>query len=97
MGLLTANAEKLETQLKQWDTKLKKLESRTEKAGSEAKLEAQANLDKSIRELRAKYKVAQNKLADFKTAGEGKWDHFKSDIETLWGDIEVTFKGLTHN
>ncbi|MBN1552674.1 hypothetical protein JW979_14460, partial [bacterium] len=86
----------LEAQLKQWGVRLEELAARADKAGSDAREEAKADYNKRVVDLKKKYTAAQKKLVEFRAAGDGKWDNFKSDVETLWKDIEVAFKGLTH-
>jgi chromosome segregation ATPase len=92
MGSMEMKVDKLEAQLKQWGEKLEDLEAQAKEAGSEAK----GDFHQRIVDLKAKYEIAQKKLAEFKTMSRGKWNNFKADLETLWKDIEVTFRGLTH-
>jgi hypothetical protein len=88
------NVEKLEAQLKQWGVKLNELTTKAGAAGKAAKAEAEADYQKRIADLKLKYEAAQKKLAEFKSAGSGKWADFKDDIGLLWGDLEATFKKL---
>jgi uncharacterized protein YgiM (DUF1202 family) len=60
----------------------------------EKKAEAKADYQKKIAEMKGKVKTAQKKLDEIRASGDGKWQHFKTDLERLWGDVEVTFKGL---
>lgn len=96
MGSVEKNVDKLEAQLKEWGTKLEEMTAKAADTGVKAKAEAKAQSDKRISDLKAKYQAAEDKLAEFRAAGNGKWDNFKDDIESLWKSLEVTFKNLTH-
>ena len=91
MKPVEANVEKLEKQLKVWGAKLKALEVKAGKAGAEAR----TDFHKSIAALKTKINAAHKTLDEFKAENGGKWNVFKEHIETLWKDIEITFKGLT--
>lgn len=91
MKSMEENVEKLESQLKEWGVKLDALEAKAKKAGAEAK----TDFHKSIEVLKTKIEAAKKKIAEYKAEGGGKWDVFKGNLEALWKDIEVTFKGLT--
>jgi len=72
-----------------------KLDGMIAKVG-EKKAEAKADYQKGITEMKDKVKAAQKKLDELRASGDGKWHHFKTDLERLWSDVEVTFKRLTH-
>lgn len=62
----------------------------------EKKAEAKADYQKGIAEMKGKVQAAQKKLDELRASGDGKWHHFKTDLEKLWHDVEVTSKRLTH-
>jgi len=73
-----AHMGKMETQLKQWGAKLDELVAKAEKADDEAKVDYRERLH----ELKAKYKVAQSRFDEVRTAGSDKWDTFKTGLES---------------
>lgn len=95
MGIMKSNEAKLEKKLKKWGAKLEDLAMETGREGTQIKAESKEEFQKRIAELRFKLDAANKKLAEYKALGGGKWKNFKNDTETLWKDIEVTFKGLT--
>jgi len=87
-ALITANEERG----KKYGAKLDVL---TAKIG-EKKADAKADYQKGIDEMKGKVKIAQKKLDELRASAEGKWEHFKTDLEKLWHDVEITSKRLTH-
>lgn len=85
------NVEKMEVQLKAWGAKLDELVAKAEKTSATAKVESRHHLD----DLKARYAVAQKKLAALKAAESGKWEHFKTDLDVVWRDLEAALKSLT--
>ncbi len=85
-----ARVGKLETELKQWGAKLDELVAKSEKADAAAKAEYHKGLD----DLRAKYQVAQARLAEVRAAGSEKWETFKEGLESAWSELEGAFKKL---
>ncbi|HSO38993.1 MAG TPA: hypothetical protein VLT33_40970 [Labilithrix sp.] len=85
------NIEKMEVQLKAWGAKLDELVAKAEKTSATAKVESRQHLD----DLKARYADAQKRLGELKTAERGKWQHFKTDLDVVWKDLEATFKSLT--
>ena len=82
----------METQLKQWGKKLDELTAKAENVGTEAK----GDYRKGIDDLKAKYRVTQSKLAEFKTGSSENWDTFKTGIENAWSELEEAFKKITN-
>lgn len=85
-----ANVGKMEAQLSHWGAKLDELVAKAEEAGEEVKSDYRKRID----DLRAKHQAAHLKLAEFKAAGSGKWDHFKIGVESAWSELENAFKEL---
>jgi hypothetical protein len=96
MAVMEMNIKKLEAQLEQWGAKLDELEAKAKAAASDVKANAKSDQLKRIADLKLQYHAAQKKLSEFRAAGNEKWANFKDDMETLWKDIELTFKKLTH-
>ena len=90
MRIAEASVGKMETQLKQWGTKLDKVIAKVEAAGSEVKVDYR----KGVKDLNAKYKVVRSKLDKSKAAGSAKWGILKSGLEAAWNDLEAAFKQM---
>ncbi len=84
------NIEKMEAQLKLWNTKLGELVARGKVAGQEAKLESRKRID----EFKGKLEVAQTTLAEFRKAGGSQWENFRVGMESAWKQAEAAFKKL---
>jgi len=91
METVEAHVGTLEAELKSWGAKLDALVAKADAAGTEAKIDYRQRLE----DVTASYKVAQSKLHRLQSAGSGKWDAFKTDIESAWRDLETAFKKLT--
>ena len=87
---------RFEKEGRKWGAKLDEISAKLAKTSTDAKEDAKAEYHKGVADLKSKYEAAQKKLAEFTSASGGKWDNFKGDMETLWKDIEITFKGLVH-
>lgn len=77
--------DKMVTKLKEWDTKIQKLEAKIDAAGTEVKAEYR----QQIKELRIKKEEAQQKLKKLQTASESSWEELKEGIEKsskIFGD-----------
>jgi peptidoglycan hydrolase CwlO-like protein len=96
MGTTESNVDKtvskLQDQLTLWGAKLNELVAKIEVVGNETKIDARKHLD----EVKAKLKVAQSKLDEAKAAGAGKWDKFKSGLDSSWKELEGAFQKLVH-
>jgi len=91
METVEAHVGKMEAELKSWGAKLDALVAKADAAGTEAKIDYRQRLE----DVTASYKVAQSKLHKLQAAGSGKWETFKTDIESAWSDLETAFKKLT--
>jgi peptidoglycan hydrolase CwlO-like protein len=92
METAEAHVGKMETQLKQWGAKLDDMLAKAEEVGAEAKVDYRKRTD----DLKAKYKVAQSKFAEFKAAGSENWATLKTGVESAWTELEGAFKKLTN-
>jgi len=86
-----AHVGKMEQQLTEWGAKLDALVAKAETAGTEARDDHRKRID----DLRAKYRVAQSKLDELKTAGSDKWQTIETGLEGAWKELRVAFKELT--
>ncbi len=80
-----AHLEKLDAQLKEWNTQLSLLKAKADKTRAEAKSEYY----KIIEELRNKVDDARPKLQELKAAGDEAWEDLKSGAEKAWADIRT--------
>jgi hypothetical protein len=86
-----ADVGKMETQLKEWGTKLDELLAKADAAGTKADTVYRKRIDN----LKAKYQVAHSKLDELKSAGNAKWDTFGTGVESAWNELRDAFKELT--
>jgi hypothetical protein len=77
-------------QLRQWGVKLDELVVHAEAAGEDAKSAGR----KHIAALRSRHVAARAKLDELEAAGSEKWETFKDDIESAWGELETAFEKL---
>ena len=91
METVEAHVGKMEAELKSWGAKLDALVAKADAAGTEAKIDYRKRLD----DVTERYKAAQSKLHKLQAAGSGKWETFRTDIESAWSDLETAFKKLT--
>lgn len=82
--------EKLESQLKEWNSQLDDLQKKAEKQSQEAK----ARLNKRIDELKAKRATLKVKLDKIKDSGDEAFEKIKSDAEVLWADVKEGFSDI---
>lgn len=83
---------RLETQLKEWSTRIDHLKAEAERDMADAELREQ--LYQRLQVLRDKQKAAVEKLDELKRSGEKTWKSVKKDVDRLWSDIQDTFEGL---
>ncbi|MBI4830532.1 MAG: coiled coil domain-containing protein [Candidatus Lindowbacteria bacterium] len=79
-----------DAKLQEFDVKIKELKTKAEKAGAEAKVK----LNKQIEELQKKQDAARKKLSELKTAGEEAWEALKREMDATLTDIEDFIKNL---
>ena len=75
--------QKLETQLREWETKLGELRSKAEKAKSEIRDEFELQLEG----LTAKQAVAREKLSELRRHGEWAWEDLKDGADKAWKEL----------
>jgi len=92
METVEAHVEKMEAELKQWGTRLGKLMTGADAARTDAKVDYRKRLD----DLREKYAAAEERFAELKAAGSGKWEIFQGRVETAWRELETAFTRLAN-
>jgi uncharacterized coiled-coil DUF342 family protein len=80
----------METQLKEWGTKLDELLAKADAAGTKADTVYRKRIDN----LKAKYQVAHSKLDELKAAGSEKWDTIGTGVESAWNELRDAFNEL---
>lgn len=79
--------DKLEAQLKEWNSKIDALQA---KADAESK-ELKQRFNKKNAELQEKRKALRGKLNKIKNSGDDTFDKVKEDAELLWRDVKDGF------
>jgi hypothetical protein len=77
--------QKIEKQIKHWGTELGALTAKVEKAGAEAKVELQKQVD----ELHTLQKEAKKHLDDFVLTSAEKWKDTKESFESSWTKLST--------
>jgi chromosome segregation ATPase len=84
---------RLETQLREWSTRIDHLEAEAERDTADAELREE--IYEKVQSLRDKHAAAMSKLDDLKHSGEKAWRSVKKDIDRLWSDIQHAFENVT--
>ncbi|MFZ0133541.1 MAG: hypothetical protein WAK95_13460 [Desulfobacterales bacterium] len=71
---------KMKARLDDWNQEFDSLEKKVRKL----KADMTAKYESQVEELRHKRREGDQKLAQIRTAGEGTWEHLKSESETAW-------------
>jgi ABC-type phosphate transport system auxiliary subunit len=80
--------DKMAARLKEWDSKIQKLEEKAETVKADVK----ASYNQQINELRLKKEEAQIKLEKIQDAGEDAWEELKEGAEKSWKTFEDSVK-----
>lgn len=88
MGMKEAYEKKLQAQLDEWSTEIKKLKAKADKTEADAQLEYY----KQIEELRSMQEAANSKLAELKKAGDDSWEDLKAGIDSAWDSLSNALK-----
>jgi hypothetical protein len=81
---------RIETRLRQLNTRLDRLVAKADLAGTEVK----ADLRKQVDHAKEKHAVVQSKLGAFRAGNGEQWDHFKGGVEVAWRDLEDALKAI---
>ncbi|HSP98631.1 MAG TPA: coiled coil domain-containing protein [Candidatus Dormibacteraeota bacterium] len=77
---------RLETQLKEWSTRIDHLKAEAERDMADAELREE--LYARLQRLRDMQAAAVRKLEELKRAGKKAWKSVKKDIDRLWTDMQ---------
>jgi hypothetical protein len=83
---------RLETQLKEWSTRIDHLKAEAERDIADAELREQ--IYERLQRLRDLDTAARAKLEELKRAGKSAWESVKKDIDRLWSDMQDGFRGV---
>ena len=83
-----AYEEKIDAQLKEWNTKIALLNAKADKAKAEAKVEYY----KTIETLQGMQDKARMKLQEIRTTGDDVWDDLKTSAENVWAEVNSAFQ-----
>ena len=78
MSTKNSYQQKFEAQLNEWKAEISTLKAKADKADAQARIEMNKNIDK----LRKKRDDLQNKLEQFKKAGEDGWKDLKEGLDS---------------
>ena len=85
MDIKEAYKQKLAAQLKEWDAQINLLEA---KAGNAA-ADINVSRAKVIHELRAKQRMASEKLKELGKTGSEAWDQVKVTADNIWDELKT--------
>jgi autotransporter translocation and assembly factor TamB len=91
MTMKEAYEKKLEAQLDEWKTEIDKLKAKVEKAEADA----QIKYYEQIEDIRAKQKIAQEKLAELKKAGEDASEDLKIGLDKALKNLRGAIESAT--
>jgi len=80
--------EKIDAQLKEWNTEIALLNAKADKAKAEAKVEYY----KTIETLQGMQDKARMKLQEIRTTGDDVWDDLKTSAENVWAEVNSAFQ-----
>jgi hypothetical protein len=83
---------RLETQLREWSTRIDHLKAEAERDMADAELREQ--LYERLQKLRDAQRLAMEKLEELKHSGKKAWKSVQKDIDRLWADIRDAFEGV---
>ena len=83
---------RLETQLREWSTRIDHLKAEAERDMADAELREQ--LYERLQRLRDAQRLGMEKLEELKHSGRKAWKSVKKDIDGLWADIQDAFDGV---
>jgi hypothetical protein len=93
METVEAHVEDMEAELKQWGARLDKLMTEAHSARADVK---KSDHRKRLDDLREKYLAAEERFAELKAAGSGKWEIFQGGVEAAWRELATAFTRLAN-
>jgi hypothetical protein len=82
---------KLQAQLDEWGTEIDKLKAKADKAGADARIEYQSQIE----DLRSMQATASQKLTELKEANLHTWESLKEGAEHAWNSLSNAVKSAT--
>jgi hypothetical protein len=89
---MDANVWEMEAELRTWGERLEKLIANTDWGSTAAKIDYRERMG----DLKAKYRTAENKLAELKSAGSSSSETVESGVEDAWRDLETAFQRVAN-
>ena len=85
MEMHEAYKKKLAAQLKEWGAQIDLLEARVENAGADLSVKHA----KALQELRAKQRLASEKMLELEKSTGAAWGQVKESADKIWEDIKA--------
>ncbi|MDD2390285.1 MAG: coiled coil domain-containing protein [Desulfobacterales bacterium] len=82
-----AYEEKIDAQLKEWNSQIALLKAKAENAKADAKIDYY----KAIDALEEKQNKARTKLQELKTSGDEAWEVVKAGAEKVWSEVKAAY------
>lgn len=83
MEIKEAYKQKMAAQLKEWSAQITLLEAKLDNVGADVKVMRA----KELHELRAKQRVAIEKMKELEKASGDAWEQVKETTEKIWADL----------
>ena len=85
MEIQEAYKRKMEAQLKEWSAQIDLLEAKAVNAGADIKVMRA----KQLHELRAKQRVASEKMKELGKASGAAWEQVKTTADNIWDELKT--------
>lgn len=85
-----AYEQKLQAKLNEWGAEIDKLKAKADKAGADARLDYQ----KQVEKLRSMKEDGEEKLAELRDAGDDTWKGVKAKAEDARNSLENALKSV---
>lgn len=82
--------DKLENQLREWNTQINELQEKANKGSQDLK----GRYQKRMETLKTKRGEMRAKLQKIKDSGDGSFDEIKADTEKIWADLKKGFSEI---
>jgi hypothetical protein len=83
--------ERVETELRNWDSEIRKLKQDTPSVAEGSKIPYYDQLE----DLMALHELAQQRLQELKESGDEQWNDFRMGMETVMNDLKKSHAELT--
>lgn len=85
MEIQDAYKQKMAAQLKEWSAQINLLETKIANAGADMKVKRV----EALHELRAKQRVASEKMKELEKASGAAWEQAKETADKIWKDLKT--------